>query len=245
MLRLATRIWAKLKSIWRRIRLVDWAGAVLAILKASKKKDLKVDAKYIVIKPRILSDDNLLRGVAALKAVVAFIPPAAVAAPILGLGEMGFNLWKRISLSQEYDRIKFPPIDPNVLRLSVEFDEELGKHYRELLTDENWNEENIARLEKIFNDFSFITDWEMLRAKYPHIDENYIKTRCRHNESILHAKLSVIEQEIQKVSHSPEIDHNVQKALESLKELFPAMRNWALFNSEGFDELIQIIDTVV
>lgn len=225
--------------------MIDWAGAVLAILKASKKEGLKVDKKYIVIKPRILSDDNILRGVTALKAALAFIPPAALAVPILGLGEVGFNLWKRIALSKEYDQLKYPPIDPNILRLSVEFDEELGKHYKELLTNENWNEESISQLEKIYNDFSFITDWEMLRAKYPHIDENYIRTRCSNNRNLLHAKLSVIEQEIQKVSHRPEINTNVQKALESLKELFPAMRDWALFNSEGFDELVQIIDTVV
>jgi len=225
--------------------LVNWLGAALAILKASKKENIKVDKKYIVIKPKLLSDENILRGVAALKAVLAFIPPTSVAAPILGLGEIGFNLWKRISLSQEYDQLKFPPTDPNILRFSVEMDEELGKHYRDLLTNENWNETTISEVEKIYNDFSFITDFEMLRAKYPHVNEDYIKTRCKQNEAILGAKLSLIEQQIQKVSYPPEMDAKVREALETLKQLFPAMRNWSLFNAAGFNEIVDIVDTIV
>lgn len=225
--------------------MINWLGAALAILKVSKKENIKVDKKYIVIKPKLLSDENILRGVAALKAVLAFIPPASVAAPILGLGEIGFNLWKRISLSQEYDQLKFPPTDPNILRFSVEMDEELGKHYRDLLTNENWNETTISEVEKIYNDFSFITDFEMLRAKYPHVNEAYIKTRCKHNETVLGAKLYLIEQEIQKVSYPPEMDAKVREALETLKQLFPAMRDWALFNNAGFDEIVDIVDTIV
>ncbi len=71
---------------------IDWSGAILAILKAVKKDKQKVDPKYIVIKPRVLSDDNILRGVSALRAVLAFVPPAAIAVPVLGLGVMGFNI---------------------------------------------------------------------------------------------------------------------------------------------------------
>ncbi len=225
--------------------MVNWLGAALAILKASKKENIKVDKKYIIIKPKVLSDENILKGVAALKAVLTFIPPAAIAVPILGLGEIGFNLWKRISLSQEYDQLKFPPLDPNILRLSVELDEELGKHYQNLLTNENWNETTISEVEKVYNDFSFITDFEMLRAKYPHVNEAYIKARCKHNESVLGTKLSLIEQEIQKVSYPPEMDAKVREALETLKQLFPALRDWALFNDDGFNEIVGIVDTIV
>ena len=93
---LAMQTWIKVKkvltNVWRKLRLVDWIGAVLSILKAAKKEDTGIDKKYIVIKPRILSDDNLLRGVAALKAVLAFIPPASLAVPVLSLGEVGFGL---------------------------------------------------------------------------------------------------------------------------------------------------------
>ena len=70
---------------------VDWSGVILAILRVVKKEKHKVDPKYIVIKPRMLSDDNILKGVAALRAVLAFVPPAAIAVPVLSLGEMGFQ----------------------------------------------------------------------------------------------------------------------------------------------------------
>jgi hypothetical protein len=225
--------------------LVNWSGAILAILKAARKEDSKVDEKYIIIKPRLLSDENVWKGVAALKAVLAFIPPAAIAVPVLSLGEMGFNLWKRISLAREYDQVKLPPVDPNIMRVHVELDKELKKHYGELIMEHNWNEETIAELEKVYNDFSFITSFELLRAKYPHIDADYIRARCSHNRDLLQANLYLIEQEIQKVSHRPEINANIQEALEALKALFPVMRDWALFNSEGFDELVEIIDTIV
>ena len=225
--------------------MVNWSGAILSILKAARKEDSKVDEKYIVIKPRLLSDENIWRGVAALKAVLAFVPPAAVAVPVLSLGEIGFNLWKRISLAREYDRVKFPPIDPNVMRFNIELDEELKKHYGELIMEHNWNEEAIAELAKVYNDFSFITSFELLRAKYPHIHADYIKARCSHNRDLLQVNLYLIEQEIQKVSHRPEINANVREALEALKKLFPVMRDWSLFSSEGFDEIVEIIDTIV
>jgi hypothetical protein len=241
--------WTKVKqvlaTIWRKLRLADVIGAALAILKAAKREGSEIDKKYIVVKPRILSDHNLLRGVAALKAVLAFVPPASVAVPVLSLGEVGFQIWKRIALAREYDQIKFPPIDPNVLRVSVELDEELKTHYGELILTHNWNEEAVGELEKVYNDFSFITSFELLRAKYPHVDEEYIKGRCSHNRDILQANLYQIEQEIQKVSHRPEINANVQAAVEALREIFPAMRDWSLFNSDGFDELVELIDTVV
>lgn len=225
--------------------MVDWSGAILAILKAVKKENHRVDPKYIAIKPRMLSDDNILRGVSALKAVLAFVPPAAIAVPVLSLGEVGFNIWKRISLAREYDDIAFPPIDPNVMRLQIEMDEELNKHYGYLCSEHNWNDETIAELEKVFNDFSFITSMELLRAKYPHVDGEYIKNRCVRNKEILQANLYEIEQEIKKVSHRPEVQGNLHAALEALKQLFPSMRDWSLFNSEGFNELMEIIDLVI
>jgi len=225
--------------------MIDWLGAALAILKATKKEDQKVDPKYIVIKPRMLSDDNILRSVSALRAVLTFIPPAAIAVPILSLGEVGFNIWKRIALSQEYDQIKYPPIDPNIMRLQFEMDEELDKHYGYLCAENNWNAESIAELEIIFNDFSFITSFEFMQEKYPHVDGEYLKTRCVRNKEVLQANLTLITQEIQKVSHNPQVDTNLAEALEALKDLFPAMRDWSLFNSEGFEELLEIIDTII
>ena len=76
---LMMKIWTKVKkaltNVWRKLRVVDVIGAALAILKAAKREGSGIDKKYIVVKPRILSDHNLLRGVAALKAVLAFIPP--------------------------------------------------------------------------------------------------------------------------------------------------------------------------
>ena len=224
--------------------MIDYMGAALAILKASKKQKLSVDDRYIVIKPRLLSDENMLRGAAGLRAALALIPPAAVGATVLSLGEVGFKIWKHIALAKEYDQLEFPPIDPNMLRLAVQIDSELKKHYGELTLAHNWDEDAVSELEKVYNDFSFITSFDMLRAKYPHIDEDYIKTRSIKNRHDLQTNLDTIEQSLIKVSHSPEIEHNVRKAFESVKELFPVMNDWALFNSEGFDEVIEIIDTI-
>ena len=99
-------------------------------------------------------------------------------------------------------------------------------------------------MESVYNDLSFITNIELMQGKYPHIDGEYLKIKCSTNRDILQANLYVIEQEIKKVSHKPEVQANLAEGLESLKVLFPAMRDWSLFNSEGFNEILEIIDTV-
>ena len=223
---------------------VDWSGLILAILRVVKKEKHKVDPKYIVVKPRKLSDDNILKGVAALRAVLAFVPPAAIAVPVLSLGEMGFQIWKRISLARDYDQIKFPPMDPHAMRIQFQFDDELSKHYGHLCAKHNWNDEVISELEVIWNDLEYITSLEMLQGKYPHLDEEWLKSRATRNKDILQANLHQIEQEIQKVSHRPEIKANLAEGLDALKSLFPAMNDWSLFNSEAFQEIFELIDTV-
>ena len=224
--------------------MVNWLGAALSILKAAKKTDLGVDKKYIVVRPRILSDENYLRGVSVLRGVLTLIPPAAIASPILGLGAIGFKIWKRIALNTEYDRLEYPPVDPNMLRLSIAMDTELKKHYGHLILEQNWDLEAVAELEKVYNDFQFITDNQMLRAKYPHISDEYIIQRALINRHNLQTKLTQIEQGLLQVSQKPEIDHDIRKAFEILKDLFPAMNDWSLFNSEGFDDILEILDTI-
>ena len=224
--------------------MIDWIGIALSILKAAKKEDLEVDSKYIVIKPRILSDDNYLRGVAMLRGVLTFIPPAAIAAPILGLGAIGFKIWKKIALNTEYDRLEYPPVDPNMLRLSIAMDTELKKHYGHLILGRNWNEAAINELEPIFNDFQFITDAELLQTKYPHISGEYIAQKTTINRDTLKTNLTHIEQGLIQASHSAEVETNIREAFELVKEIFPVMNDWALFNSDGFDDIIEIIDTI-
>lgn len=224
--------------------MVNWLGAALSILKATKKTDLGVDKKYIVVRPRILSDENYLRGVSVLRGVLTLIPPAAIASPILGLGAIGFKIWKRIALNTEYDRLEYPPVDPNMLRLSIATDTELKKHYGHLILEQNWDLEAVAELEKIYNDFQFITDNQMLRAKYPRISDEYIIQRALINQHNLQTKLTQIEQGLLQVSQKTEIDHDIREAFEILKDLFPAMNDWALFNSEGFDDILEILDTI-
>ena len=224
---------------------VDWSALVFGIIRASKSDWRRLNPKYVVVKPKVLSEDNIWRGVGALRAVLAFVPSAALAIPVLSLGEMGFNIWKRVALARDYDQIKFPPIDPNTMRVSMWIDPEMKKRYGYLLLEHNWNEETIAELEKVYNDFSFMTDPELLRAKYPEFDFEYIQARCRRNRDILRVNLDQIEQEIQKVSRNPETRMNVADAVEALRNLFPAMRDWALFNSEGFKELVEVIDIVI
>ncbi len=224
--------------------MVDWFGAALSILKAARKEDMKVDSKYIVVKPRILSDDNYLRGVSVLRGVLTLIPPASIGSPILGLGAMGFKIWKRIALNKEYDRLQYPPIDPNMLRLSIEMDPELKQHYGDLILEHNWDEDAVNELEVIYNDFQFITEDSILQAKYPHISNEYIADRAKTNKRNLQMKLTEIEQGLLQVSHKPEIEHNIREAFVMLKEIFPAMNDWALFNSEGFNDVLEILDTI-
>lgn len=240
-----TRAKARVQEIWRRVALIDWSGLILSVIRAAKTEEQSIDPKFLVIKPRILSDDNVLRGVAVLRAVLAFVPAATIAAPLLGLGETGFLIWKRIALGREWDELVFPPADPNIMRISVELDSELNKHFGNLILQHNWDSEAISDLEKIYNDFWFITDAEMLRAKYPQVDFSYIEACCARNKDVLQNELSTIEQAIKQNSQGAVVDANVKAAVEALKDLFPAMRDWALFNSEGFDELVDIIDTVV
>ncbi len=224
--------------------MIDWVSIGLSILKAAKKEDMLVDSKYIVVKPRILSDENYLRGVSVLRGVLTLIPPAAIASPILGLGAMGFKIWKRIALNTEYDALQYPPVDPNMLRLSIVMDTELKKHYGHLVLDDNWNMDVISELEAVYNDFQFITDSQILQAKYPHISDKYIVDKTMFNKHTLQTKLTQIEQGLVQVSNSPEIEHNIREAFELLKELFPAMNDWSLFNSEGFDQITEILDTL-
>lgn len=227
--------------------MVDWSGAILSILKAAKLQDQKVEDKYIVIKPRVLSDANYLRAINILKATVPFIPVpgVAIAAPVLSLGTTGVKIWKRFQLGAEFDQLKYPLVNPNSVYLHFSLDEELKKKYKDLLSPDNWNEKTVQKLESIYNDLNYITDVNMLKAKYPNLNHGYLEKRARNNAEVIQENLEELEQELIKVSHDSKVENNVREAFESLKELFPAMNNWALFNSEGFDEVVDIIDTVV
>jgi len=241
--------WAAVKDffrkVWESISLVDWSTFLTATFRALKAEDQKIDPKYIVIKPRILSDHNLWRGIAGLRVVLSFIPATAILSPILTLGEMGFNVFKHIALSVELAHAKFPPIGPNTLRVSIQSDPVLDTHYGHLTATHNWNDQTFRQLEVMYNDFSFMTNWELLKSKYPHVEEEYIKSRCVENRDTLQESINQIEQVMREHSHIPEVNHNIQEALEALKQLFPSMRDWALFNSEGFNEMIEAIDIAI
>ncbi len=224
--------------------MINWMEAILSILKAVRTENPEVEQKYIVIKPRILSDDNMLRGVAALQAVLTFIPPAAVASPALGLGVMGFKIWKRISLGRGYDQLRYPPMDPNMLRVSIELDPELNKHYGKLVSPEGWVWDNMQVLEPILNDFQYITNAQILKSKYPHIDPKYVDKAAGRNLKSMGVQIDILEQSLILHSTSPEIEHNIRDAFEHVRKIFPAMNDWSLFNSEGFDQVLEALDTV-
>ncbi len=224
--------------------MINWLGAILSILKAVRKEKLEVEQEYIIIKPRVLSDENMLRGVAALQAILTFIPPAAVASPALGLGVMGFKIWKHIALGRSYDQLKYPPIGPNMLRMSIELDPELNKHYGELVRPEGWEWDNMRVLEPMFNDFQYITNAQILKSKYPHVDSEYIDKTARRNLKDMGVQIDILEQSLITHSTSPEIEHNIRDAFEYVRKIFPAMNDWALFNSKGFDQVLDALDAV-
>jgi len=242
-------MWNKIKTffynIWRCLLIIEWLGLVLAIIKSVKDENQGISPKYITIKPKVLSDDNMLRGLAALRTALAFIPATAIAAPVMLLGEVGFNIWKRIALSGEYDSLLYPPVDPNVIRAKFEFDEELNKYYGHLITPEQWGPDSVSNLESVYNDFSFITDSELLKAKYPEITASYTEEVAAQNKELLDQSLLEIEQQIVELSQKAIGETHVRDAIEALKVVFPALSNWALFNSEGFNEVLELIDTVI
>jgi len=157
---------------------------------------------------------------------------------------VGFKIWKRISLGRDYDQIQYPPTDPNMLRLSIELDPELSKHYGELVMSHNWTHETMQELEPVFNDFQFITDAQMLKSKYPHIDTEYIDKTAAKNRRNMDTRIDNLEQTLVSHSTSPEIEHNIRAAFEYVRKIFPTMNDWALFNSEGFDQILDALDTI-
>jgi hypothetical protein len=85
----------------------------------------------------------------------------------------------------------------------------------------------------------------MLKSKYPQLDTSYLKRRAAYNKGVLKSNLNTIEQALAATATSPEMEHKVREGIECLKDVFPAMNDWALFNSDGFDEVIEIIDTII
>ena len=225
--------------------MIDWAGAFLSVLGAVSSSDKGIDPKYLAIKPRILSDDNILKGVAALRAVLTFIPPAALASPILGLGTTAFQIWKRIALMKEWDEVAYPPTDPNVMRLFVDLDPVLHAHFGDLTAPNNWDDRAISELEVVYHDFSFLTNADILKAKYPDIDPNYIETCVGKNKDLMQQNINAIEQVLVQAKQNPKVDAKLREALECLKDLFPAMKDWAFLSSDTFNEVLDMIDTVI
>ncbi len=225
--------------------MIDWIGAASAFIGAAKGKSKKVDSKYLYLKPRILSDENYMRAVSGIKGIMTFLPfpGMQIAGPVLGLGQMGFKLWKRIALSKEFDQLQFPLVNPNTLHLHFSFDPELKKNYGAFLDD--WGEESIQKLQEVYNDIHYMTNPKILKAKYPTLSQAYLDKAAAKNHTILQGNIDQLEQEYRKVSHSPQIDHKIGKLFEYLRELFPALNDWALFNSDAFNEAVDVIDTIL
>ncbi len=225
--------------------MIDWIRVLSSLIGAAKGKAQKVDSKYLYLKPRILSDENYMRAVSGIKGVMTFLPfpGMQIAGPVLGLGQMGFKLWKRIALSKEFDQLQFPLVNPNTLHLHFSFDPELKQHYGVYL--DNWDEASILKLQGVYNDLLYMTNPQILKAKYPKIDSTYLEKAAAKNHTVLQGNIDQLEQEYKKVSHSPQIDHKIGKLFEYLRELFPALNDWALFNNSTFKEAIKVIDTVL
>lgn len=226
-----------LSKLLRRLRLVDWYSVASSLLKTLKKDEPEVDPKYLAIKPKVLSDANMLRGLAALRTVLAFIPPAHLAADVLTLGDTGFKIWKALALRKEYDHLEFPPVGYNTALFSIRNNQVLKSCFPDL-SDKDF-------LFSIYNDFSFITDPQVLGIKYPQVPGDYVAQVCSKNLSLLGVSIEGIEQKIISYGQAPEVDANLREALEALKGIFPALRDWSLLSSEKFDEVLDIIDAIV
>ena len=219
--------------------MVDWTTALLSIMKTIKKEPVEIDPQYLAIKPAFFSDHNQLRALAALRVVLRVIPPTQVLSSVLGLGETGFQIWKAIALRKDYKALTFPPIGLNTLIFLVESDAALHAHFGHLI------KENLPKLKEVHNDFSFITEEALLRFKYPDMPLSYIQACCERNLTLLGKNLYKIEQVLESHKNTPEVDANLREAMEAIKNIFPSMRNWALLNSKTFDQVLEVLDTLV
>lgn len=236
-----------IKEAWRKVIAVDWSTIILGVAGILKKSTPDVDERYLVIKPHILSDDNIMKAASAIRMIVSFVPHPAtlIAGPLMGLGITGFSLWKKMAASQVYDVLEVPPADPNIIRMFFSFTPEVREHYEELAAGPNISFENLAVLEKVYNDFHFITEADILKEKYPNIDVAFLQKTAERNLRIMQKRISVMEQKVIQFSNSAESDANVREAFTLIKKVFPALNSWALFNSKSFDKIIDTIDMAV
>lgn len=239
--------WSFLTKVFSYAKSIDWSSMILGVAKTIRGSSSEVEDKFLILKPHALSDDNVIKAVSVLRLVLSFVPhPAAtLAGPLMGLGVTGFNLWKRMSASKEFDLLKTPLVDINIMRAFFSNTPALSTAYPEVLKSGPVSDSQISKWERIYNDISFITDSKILQAKYPEIDASFLEKRAARNAEIMQKALTEIQQEILKVSKSPETDANIKQAFSFLMELFPAMQSWVLFNSKNFDSIVEIIDTVV
>lgn len=244
---LLARIFSLIKSATSVVKSVDWSSIVVGVATAIKGSPSKTADGYMIIKPAILSDANILTAVSILRLVLSAIPVpgVALASPLLGLGTVGFDLWKRMAFSKAYDQLKIPPVDPNILKVFFLTTPALKAAYIDMLTIAEVSEENIEKLEKVYNDISFITNADFLVAKYPNIDAGFLRARAKRNLTVMQINIEQIEQAVLQKSNTPETHADAKKAFGLVKELFPAMSDWSLLKSDGFKNIVSIIDLAV
>lgn len=219
--------------------MIDWTKITLTLLQLAKKKEKIIDPNLLEIKPKVLSDANLLTGLAALKAVLSFIPATTLASHALSLGDVGFKVWKRLALQEGYDFFNIQPVGRATILFKLKYNEDLSPYFSELVEKGDWQKCAI-----VFDDFTFCTDPLILHYKYPQVSLTCIEKICQQNKKLLGVKLQDIKQVIKTQRNIAEVDHNFEEAIEALENIFPAMKNWAIIQSDSFDEIVEIIDTI-
>jgi len=247
LLRFLTKVFSVAQTAATKVTQVDWSSIVTGVANAIRGNPLKVDPQYMVIKPAILSDTNVSRVVTLVRTVLSFIPNpvGTIAGPLIGLGQVGFNIWKHIAFSSQYDELSIPPADPNIVRVFFMSNPVLAALYGAKAADPNLNEVGLEDLEAVYNDLTFMTDSGLLKAKYPLINEVYLQEQASANLVILNNNLTAIQQGLIKVSNSPETQIDVGTAFNVLLDVFPAMNNWSMFSSDGSREVLALISAVI
>lgn len=220
--------------------MVDWLKVALTLFRLTKKEEPVIAPEHIEVEQRTFSDENLLKGLGALRTVLSFIPPAQIVPAALTLGEVGFKVWKMVALRKEYEVFAVPPMGLNTLSYRLTSDPVLNEHFGHLVEKNDW-----GTAKQVVHDFMYSTDADLLQEKYPQLEREYLENICHKNQAILGNGLELLERQLVKHRHIPEVDQNLAEAVEALKVVFPKLRNTALLKSGGFDQVVEILDHFV
>lgn len=225
-----------LRPLLNLLKSISWLGILETISNSLKSKEKNTSITYREIRPALLNDANLIGSVRLIRKLFTFIPGLSSVAPVLALGEVGAQVWKRLALTKQFDQLTILPIDPLIAKVFLDMTPETSSAFPDA-------SEDLAC--QIYSDLQYITDAKILSAKYPQLPVDFLTHKAEENLQTLKESLDILEKQIIKIGHHPEVDIQIRTAFDAIRQLFPALQSWALLNSIAFDQVISILDAIV